>query len=436
MDHIDVATKCVRRLSLSFHISFICRFLQSLKQNEALAVIDMLEEGKIEETSSLWSSKFQDFMNTVITQNCIFALHAGMMQHCDEVVAVYLSERLGGNTGYNFLGALLIQHYSAGHFHQCLKKALYSTPIGNSLVNFACDSNREMDHQDALRGFRSGSSMTSVIGRMSLIDSFNETHQIRSKSHTNSKEDSNVDWALSETDLHHIIPTVALIPRRNGLCLEGNNYPQNVYTSEKLILSPCVLDNTTSDIGKYLIKRYLANNSFLGMTMDDIPELNETSGPASFVRRVKRSKGVTIKRTAEKVTLQTKTERQVKEENRKALLKREMQRASFLSSEMNMCQALVKPDCTKPKVMKSKGMQQALVNLLQELTCQQNIFLLNLKSVPKHITDTVELVTIEFAGVKFKTKVTSGTQYIKYVQNAVIKPILRQFPAAEKNYTL
>ncbi|CAC5412714.1 unnamed protein product [Mytilus coruscus] len=109
-----------------------------------------------------------------------------------------------------------------------------------------------------------------------------------------------------------------------------------------------------------------------------------------------------------------------------------MQRASFLSSEMNMCQALVKPDCTKPKVMKSKGMQQALVNLLQELKCQQNLISLNLKSVPKHITDTVELVTIEFAGVKFKTKVTSGTQYIKYVQNAVIKPILRQFPAAER----
>ncbi|CAC5412713.1 UBE2D [Mytilus coruscus] len=325
MDHIDVATKYVRRLSLSFHISFICRFLQSLKQEEALAVIDMLEKGKIEETSSLWSSKFQDFMNTGITQNCTFALHADMMQHCDEVVAVYLSERLGGNTGYNLLlgtvkgpsfsflnGAssygpycaqLLIQHYSAGHFHQCLKKALYSTPIGNSLVNFACDSKREMDHQDALRGFRSGSSMTSVIGRMSLIDSFNETHQIRSKSHINSKEDSNVDWALSETDLHHIIPTVALILRRNGLCLEENNYTENVYTSEKLILSPCVLDNTTSDIGKYLIKRYLANNSFLGMTMDDIPELNETSGPASFVRRVKRSKGVTIKRSAEKVTL-------------------------------------------------------------------------------------------------------------------------------------
>lgn len=97
MDHIDVATKYVRRLSLSFHISFMCRFLQSLKPEEALAIIDMLEEGKIEETSSLWSSKFQDFMNTGITQNCTFALHADMMQHCDEVVAVYLSERLGGN---------------------------------------------------------------------------------------------------------------------------------------------------------------------------------------------------------------------------------------------------------------------------------------------------------------------------------------------------
>ena len=120
----------------------------------------MLEEGQMVEISNLWNDKFQEFMGTGIFQNRTFALHVDMMQHCDEVVAVYLAERLGGHIGYDLLlgavkkslpssflnGAtsygpycaqLLIQHYSAGHFHQCLKKSLYSTPIGNSNINFA-----------------------------------------------------------------------------------------------------------------------------------------------------------------------------------------------------------------------------------------------------------------------------------------------------------
>jgi len=39
---------------------------------------------------------------------------------------------------------------------------------------------------------------------------------------------------------------------------------------------------------------------------------------------------------------------------------------------------------------------------------------------------------IEFAGVKFKDKVCSGIQYIKYVQNAIIKSTLTQLPNVER----
>ena len=34
---------------------------------------------------------------------------------------------------------------------------------------------------------------------------------------------------------------------------------------------------------------------------------------------------------------------------------------------MNLCQAIVKPDCSKPKVQKAHGIQNALVHLLSKV---------------------------------------------------------------------
>ena len=136
-----------------------------------------------------------------------------MMQHCDEVVGVTLSEHLGGQSGYSLLlsaikssllfsflnGAsaygpycvrLLIEHYSAGHFHSALKSSLFSTPIGDSTTNFATDTKREMDHKYALHSFRSGSNLSSVTSRMSLIDSFKEIHKRREAERANQTSSS------------------------------------------------------------------------------------------------------------------------------------------------------------------------------------------------------------------------------------------------------
>ena len=355
MNHIDIATRYVRRLALSFHMAFMCRFLHCLEENEAKEITTMLDNGKQVEASNTWNDRYREFMEAGIAQNCTFALHSDMMNHCDEVVAVYLAERLGGYEGYDLLlgavkkslpfsflnGAasyapyctqLLLTHYSAGHFHQCLKKTLHSTPIGNSTTNFASDSKRETDHQDALRGFRSGFSMKFVIGRMSLIDSFNETHQLRGKSNTESTTYSNIEWKITEVDIHHIVPTAMLILRRNGLSLEETDFPENVYALVPLVLSPCILDFATEDVGKYLIKRFLANN-LIGMTSDDLPDIKDYNGPSSLRNRAARSTGVTIKRKAEKVLVKKKTDRLQNEEKRKAIVKREMQRANCLSSE-------------------------------------------------------------------------------------------------------
>jgi hypothetical protein len=48
------------------------------------------------------------------------------------------------------------------------------TPYKGSNVNFALDAQRELDHQDVLKAFRSGANITSVIPRMSLIATLNE----------------------------------------------------------------------------------------------------------------------------------------------------------------------------------------------------------------------------------------------------------------------
>ena len=48
-----------------------------------------------------------------------------------------------------------------------------STPRPGSAVNFSGDTKREMDH---LKGFQSGSTLSSVGKQMALEDSFQEVH--------------------------------------------------------------------------------------------------------------------------------------------------------------------------------------------------------------------------------------------------------------------
>ena len=147
--------------------------------------------------------RFEDFLQNGSRVNATFALHVDIMRHCDHVVAIAFAERLGGPEGYDLVLAavkeslrfsfvnnatsyapycvqLLYQHCGAGFFHQCLKTTLYTTPFKDSNRNFACDTNRELDHLDALKGFRSGSNITAVTSRMSLIDTLYEARDYRS----------------------------------------------------------------------------------------------------------------------------------------------------------------------------------------------------------------------------------------------------------------
>ena len=127
------------------------------------------------------------------------------MRHCDEIVGLSIAERMGGTQGYNLLlsivktslpfafvnGAasygkfsihLLCEHFSAGYFHQQLKASLFSTPHRGSDTNFSLDSQREMDHRDALKAFRPSAALEAIVPRMSVIDILLSAEESVSKS--------------------------------------------------------------------------------------------------------------------------------------------------------------------------------------------------------------------------------------------------------------
>ena len=443
IQHIDMATKHVRRLAIALHLAFLISFMDYIKSEDLHEFVDDMETGDCTDISSKWATKFQEYLAFGSSRNATFALHMDMMRHCDDVVAIFLSERLGGKDGYGLLLAavkssllfsfvnnasayapycvrLLCCHYSAGYFHRCLKEELYSTPFKESNRNFACDTKREMDHLDALKGFRSGSSVSSATCRMSLIDSLNVTRVHQTESHTEQDDSDKLGWELSEVDLNHIFPATALILKRQGLSLVETQVPYNVYSSTPLVLPRSILDSCSEDVGKYLLLRFLQKEKLFGLDQVDLPKDKLLQGPADLVSRARRSKGVTLKRVIKSNVKTVRTERQTKEERRQKEVNKETKVVHCFSSENNACQALLNADSTKPKVMKSLGIPRALKTLVQscgKAESLDNYIALNLPFVPKTVTNSMKICTIEFAGMKFKMgSARSGKDYLEGVE--------------------
>jgi hypothetical protein len=66
--------------------------------------------------------------------NGTFALHVDMMKHCDEITAIALSERLGGNDGYNLLLAAGKSSLSFSFLNGATSYAAYSYKILSSFI--------------------------------------------------------------------------------------------------------------------------------------------------------------------------------------------------------------------------------------------------------------------------------------------------------------
>ena len=96
------------------------------------------------------------------------------------------------------------------------------------------------------------------------------------------------------------------------------------------------------------------------------------SGPKTLVQKVKQAKGVTVCRIQTKKQQTAKTEREVEEDKRTKEIAKRTKQIDRISSHMNLCQAIVKPDCSKPTVQNAQGIQKALVHLLIQ-SCATNI---------------------------------------------------------------
>ena len=234
------------------------------------------------------------------------------------------------------------------------------------------DAQRELDHHDVLKAFRSGATIASVILRISLIDTLNEVHKLTIRNlsaYNESKQEEQLQEELrglkiSPTDINYILRMTSLILRREGLSTETIQMVFNVYESSPEVLPESILDDSTKDIGTYLIEKFVAQNCLFGYTKSDVPSKADIDGPKALVQRLKQSKGVALRKIPVKKKQTLKSERDIKEDKRKKQVAKETKQIDHLSSDMNTCQAIVKPDCSKPKVQKASGIQKALMLLL------------------------------------------------------------------------
>ena len=457
VQHIDIATRHVKRIAVSLHIAFLVVFTKSLPVSEQQLFWNDMETAEASVLAERWSERFEDFLQKSSSVNATFALHVDMMRHCDHVVAISFAERLGGPDGYNLVLSavkeslkfsfvnnatsyapycvkLLCQHYGAGHFHQCLKTTLYTTPFKDSNRNFACDTKRELDHLDALKGFRSGSNISAVTSRMSLMDTLNEARDHRSGDKKKPQDTDSLGWGFTEVDQEHIFPTVALLLRQGGLSLDESTKPYNVYSTPPTVLPALILDSNSDSAGEYLLYRYLVKEKMFGTTQADLPSPDKSTGSADLLARAKRSKGVTIKRTIKSRVHAAKTESQLKEEERQKVVAKESQLIDHFSSSHNACQAIVKSDGSKPKVVKSKTMPKALGTLVEMCKTESNrdsankLILQNQTHLPQKLSAECTVCVIEFAGVKFKlSNLQSGREYVDHCER-IIKGLYKKFP--------
>ncbi|CAC5360077.1 unnamed protein product [Mytilus coruscus] len=387
---IETATRNIWRLSVALHLSFFVCFLSTFSKEDSRSLMKLLDESQTE-IQPQWGEHFD------ITHG-----------HCDNIVAIAVSERIGEEKGYNLLLAnvksslpfsflnnasryagfcirLILAHYSASPFLQKLKHSLYSAPHNDSPIIFELDTSREIDHRTVKKCIRPTSTISLVLPKMSTVDEKRQTHIMRMSLLTGRDEDDGVATQdiksakscaskylqkkkLSANDIKHFIQTTTLILKMNAPSTEGQKIPKNIYPPSKPDISETLLDKSTYQIGHYLIKRYLCTNGILG--------LNEEVG-----------------------THQIRTEEATE-------------------------------DCTKSTTNKSLGVKKALTSILNicltELTTNpstseeivpliNDLLMFDFRCVPNLISSNTKVAIVEFVGAKFRTFATTGESYIKYV---------------------
>ena len=337
-----------------------------------------------------------------------------------------------------------------------MKESLFTTPHKDYETNFALDAQREMDHRDAIKSFRSSASIESILPRMSMMDDLQAIRKVRSSVFKPTSEKPKVKQQgihylgkISEKDLRFVSRCAQMILRKNVLSTVNDGIPQNMYQKNPQPLSLCILDSETEQIGNYLIKKYICNSKLGGTDSSDCPDIKDIQGPLELIQKVKMSKGTTIQRRRIKANVQ-KTEKQVIEEKRLKEMKKLNKLTMHCSSVMNTCQAIVNPDCSKPDSNKSKGMRDSIAYVLSHRIERENppppketaaamvvrrsrqlqedgLIYFQCSNIPTTASKKVKVVTVEFAGVKFWASVKSGREFLNLIQKAVFSSIFKDF---------
>ncbi|CAC5410563.1 unnamed protein product [Mytilus coruscus] len=261
-----------------------------------------------------------------------------MMEHCDEIIAIAVAERIGGPDGYKlflasvkpslplsflnrassyagFCSRLLLEHYQAGHFHSNFRTRLYTSPHYDSKINFGLNRIREIDHRTANKCIRPEPTLINIIPKMSTVDNQKELHTVRKKilhgkqdlvDDDTDKDDKKsvkssaskyIEHQISVNDKKHIIRTVKLMIRRNAFKTEEDSTQKNIYHSKTPTIANTTSGRNTYNIGKYFVHRYIQQQEYLGMTTEDCPSTDSLDGPKELTNRVKRGQSVTVSRT-------------------------------------------------------------------------------------------------------------------------------------------
>ena len=205
-------------------------------------------------------------------------------------------------------------------------------------------------------------------------------------------------------DQEHIFPTVALILRQGGLSLDERTTPSNVYSTPPMLLPTSILDVNSDSAGEYLLYRYLVKQKMFNTTPADLPSQDTLTGSSELLARAKRSKGVTIKRTIKARVQVAKTERQLEEEEGQKVVAKESQLIDLFSSSHNACQAIVKSDGSKVKVMKSKRMPKTLKTLVDMCKSESSretankLILQNQTHIPQNVSAECTVSVLELLG--------------------------------------
>ncbi|CAC5363774.1 KIF21 [Mytilus coruscus] len=382
---------------------------RSFFQNQEASEIDkiMSQQHPVHKLEEQFGTKFKKYIEDSCSRNATFCIHKEMMEHCDEIIAIAVAERIGGPDGYKLLLAsvksslpfsflngassyagfcsrLLLEHCQAGHFHSNFKTRLYTSPHYDSKINFGLDSIRA-DHRTAKKCIRPGSTLTNIIPKMSTVDKQKELHTVRKKilhgkqdlvddtdkddkKAVKSSASKYMEHQISVNDKKHIIRTVKLMMRRNAFNTEKDSTQKNIYHSKTPTIGNTTLDRNTYNIGKYLVQRYIAQQEYLGMTTEDCPSTDTLDGSKELINRVKRGQSVTVSRTKCKPKEKPVTETEKEEHKRVTKVKKLRSVLDSLSSKSNTCQAVLKPDGSKNATNKSPGVKTALLNLIK--TCQ------------------------------------------------------------------